>query len=162
MSADIYREFVERWVHADFHPFPVKAESLDRLEARFETYLPLAYRECMEKVGPASAGHALLSTIIERDLEIPSVHDFLAPAEAIEVTEGWREAGLEDDMVAFATEDSGDLYCFKVVPESEPVPGDATVWYFDHEERSSESLELLFTEWLKLYAQINLANRSNA
>lgn len=161
-SAALYREFVQRWVHADYQPFPVKPEALDRLEARFETYLPLAYRACMEKVGPASAGLVLLSTIVEQRLDIPSVHEFLSPAEALETTKGWRDAGLEEDMVAFATEGSGDMYCFKVVPESEPVPGDATVWYFDHEERRSESLDLLFTEWLKLYAQIKHAKCSDA
>jgi hypothetical protein len=57
-------------------------------------------------------------------------------------------------VVAFATDAGGDLHCFQVVPETEPIPNDATVWYFDHEEREVESLDISFSKWLALYAEI--------
>lgn len=72
----------------------------------------------------------------------------------IETTWDWHRAGLPEDMVAFATDVGGNLYCFQVVPETEPVSDDATVWYFDHEEREVESLDLAFSKWLALYAGI--------
>jgi hypothetical protein len=96
----------------------------------------------------------LLSAIVDQRLDIPSLGDFLGPKEMIETTWDWRQAGLPDSMVAFATDGSGDLYCFQVVPETEPVPDDAIVWYFDHEEKEVESLEMPFSKWLRLYAAI--------
>jgi len=145
---------VEAWVHPDYRPIPVRPEDLDRVEARFETYLPRSFRECMEQVGPPRPGIALLSAIVDQRLDIPSLGDFLAPKEMIETTWDWRQAGLSESMVAFATGGSGDLYCFQVVPETEPVPDDAIVWYFDHEEKEIESLEMPFSKWLRLYAAI--------
>jgi SMI1-KNR4 cell-wall len=154
MALETLRKFVNAWVHPEYHPTPVSKEALDRVEARFETYLPLAYRECMSQIGPPSPGMSLLSTIVERRLDIPEVGEFFDAEGMIENTEGWREIGLPENMVAFASTGGGDFYCFEVVPETSQVPEDATVWYFDHEEREIESLELPFTQWLALYANI--------
>lgn len=148
------RSLVEKWVHPDYWPHPLHPDALDRVEARFETYLPREFRLCMEQVGPASPGLALLSAIVDQRLDIPSLGDFLGPREMVETTQAWRQAGLPESMVAFATDAGGDLYCFQVVPEAEPVPNDATVWYFDHEEREVESLDIPFSKWLALYAEI--------
>jgi hypothetical protein len=148
------RTIVEKWVHPDYWPHPADPEALDRVEARFETYLPRCFRQCLEQVGPPSPGLALLSAIVDQRLSVPSLGDFLEPDEMIETTWDWHRAGLPEDMVAFATDVGGNLYCFQVVPETEPVPDDATVWYFDHEEREVESLDLAFSKWLALYAGI--------
>jgi hypothetical protein len=148
------RKFTEAWVHPDFGPVPVSPEALDRAEARLETYLPRSFRECMIQVGPPSTALSLLSTIVDRRLDIPDIGDFLGPEELIATTESWRESGLPENMVAFATTGGGDLYCFEVVPEDAAVPDDAVVWYFDHEEQAVESLDLPFSKWLALYANI--------
>lgn len=102
----------------------------------------------MTQVGPPSTALSLLSTIVDRRLDIPDIGDFFDPAGMIEATQDWRQAGLPENMVAFAATGSGDLYCFEVVPETSPVPSDATVWYFDHEEREVESLDMPFSKWL--------------
>ncbi len=154
MTVEALKKFVSAWVHPDYGPIPVDPVALDRAEARLETYLPVSYRQCMSQVGPPSAAISLLSTIVDRRLDIPDIGDFFDADRMIEETEGWREAGLPENMIAFAATGSGDLYCFEVVPETAPVPIDATVWYFDHEEREVESLDLPFTKWLALYANI--------
>lgn len=50
------RTIVEKWVHPDYWPHPADPEALDRVEARFETYLPRCFRQCLEQVGPPSPG----------------------------------------------------------------------------------------------------------
>jgi hypothetical protein len=154
VTVETLRKFVDAWVHPDYGPVPVAAEAIDRAEARLETYLPHAYRECMTQIGPPSTALSLLSTIVDRCLDIPDIGDFFTADGMIEITEGWRETGLPESMIAFAATGSGDLYCFEVVPEASSVPDDAMVWYFDHEEREVESLDLPFTKWLALYANI--------
>lgn len=154
MAVETFQKFVSSWVHPDYRPAQVLPEALDRAEARFETYLPRSYRECMINVGPASTSLSLLSTIVDRRLDIPDIHDFLTPEELIETTRNWRDCGLPENMIAFATTAGGDLYCFEQVPEAASVPEDAIVWYFDHEERVVESLDLPFAQWIALYASI--------
>ena len=154
MTVEALRKFTSSWVHPDFGPVPVPPEALDRAQARFETYFPRSYRDCMVEVGAPSAAHTLSTTIIDRNLGIPCIGDFLRPEDLVATTEQWREVGLPENMVAFATTGDGDLYCLEVVPEDVGVLEDATVWYFDHEEREVESLDLGFTRWLALYANI--------
>jgi SMI1-KNR4 cell-wall len=155
MTVATLKKFISAWVHPDYGPIPVTQEALDRAEARLDTYLPRSYRRCMIEVGPPGTALSLLTTIVDRRLDLPSIGDFLSPEDVMSTTEDWREAGLPENMVAFATSGGGDLYCFEVVPEGAAVPEDATVWYFDHEERETESLNLNFSEWLALYANIS-------
>ena len=154
MTVETLQRFVAAWVHPEYGPIPVSPEALDRAEARLETYLPHSYRECMIQIGPPSTAISLLSTIVDRRLDIPDIGDFFDPARMVETTQGWRAAGLPENMVAFASTGGGDLYCFEVVQETAPVPSDATVWYFDHEEQEVESLDLPFSKWLARYADI--------
>jgi len=154
MPNPAFRQFVEKWVHPDWRPVPVSTLELDLVEARLETYLPLSYREFMEQLGPASVGSDLLDEILRQSLDIPSFNEFFSPANVKSFTRSWRSMGLPEHMVAFASDGSGDLYCFEVVPESSPVPEDAIVWYFDHEELQIESLDIEFTNWIGLYAGI--------
>ena len=154
MTVATLKKFVGAWVHPDYGPIPVSEEALDRAEARLETYFPRFYRQCMVEVGPPCTALSLLSTIVDRSLDLPSIGDFLTPEDIMSTTERWREAGLPENMIAFANSGGGDLYCFEVVPEDAMVPEDAVVWYFDHEEREVESLELNFSVWLALYSNI--------
>lgn len=154
MPIAAFHQFVEKWVHPDWRPVPVPSQELDLVEARFETYLPLSYRGFMEHIGPASVGSGLSEEIVRQNLAILGLHEFLSPEEIKSTTRAWRNAGLPEDMVAVASDDSGNLYCFEVVPESSSVPEEAVVWYFDHEEREIESLEIEFTKWVALYAGI--------
>ena len=149
-----FEAFARKWVPQDEYPLHARSDDLDLVEARFETYLPSAYREFMEQVGAFSTGCLLSDALLARGIELPMIQEFLSPGDVIHETECWRAAGLPGAFVAFASEGAGDYYCFSVVPENEPRPADASVWYFDHEERAMECLGVLFTEWLDAYAQI--------
>jgi len=40
------------------------------------------------------------------------VSDFLRPSEMVTVTEDWRDMGLPEELVAFAADCMGNLFCF--------------------------------------------------
>jgi hypothetical protein len=111
----------------------------------------------MEQVGAASADLRLLSTIVDKELGILDVADFLAPKELVACTEGWRKAGLPSNMVAFATDSSGNLFCFKTKAGGR-CEKDAEVWFFNHEEGEVQSLGLPFSEWLSQFVAIDAAS----
>lgn len=154
MSETAFEIFLEKWVHPDYRPAPVRAEELDSVEVRFETLLPLAYRRFMDVVGPVSTGASLSMAIIAQKLGIPTVQEFLTPSAIVKTTEAYRAAGLPSAFLAFAVEGSGDLYCFEVAPDTGAVPEDVLVWYFDHEERELECLEVPFSRWVYAYSQV--------
>lgn len=108
----------------------------------------------MEKCGPASANESLLSSIADQGLLLEDLSEFLSPNAMIESTVDWREMGLSETLVAFAVQGSGDLFCFETSDATQTAPEDAIVWYFDHEEGESSSLEMTFTDWIRQYAEL--------
>jgi hypothetical protein len=157
MSDQAFRRFVELWVHPDYPPQRAVEDDLDSVEARFETYFPTTYRSFMLNHGALSTGDSLSRAMLARRSDIPVLQEIFAPREVIEATETWRSAGLDRNFVAFASEGGGDMYCFEVVPENAQRPADAVVWYFDHEERTVECLDVAFSNWLELYTKVRRA-----
>jgi len=154
MHSQVFSTFVEKWVHRDYPPQPVPAESLDRVEARLKTLLPKSYRLFMQSIGPASADLSLLSAIVDQRLNLDDLQEFFASEAVVEQTEIWRKIRLPETLLAFAAQGSGDLFCFEVVPQKSPAPEDAKVWYFNHEEGEASNLEVSFIPWLAQYAAI--------
>jgi SMI1-KNR4 cell-wall len=152
---DTFNRLVRKWVHPDYLPIPVQRSALEKIEYRFYSQLPANYCECMEKIGPPSFTISLLSSIIDQRLNVRALHEFFTPAMVIETTAHARLGGLARDLIAFASEGSGDYFCFKTRDPMDDRRLDANVWYFDHEERTSRSLRTSFSDWVEIYAQID-------
>ncbi|RTK96499.1 MAG: SMI1/KNR4 family protein [Neisseriaceae bacterium] len=154
MHLKLFQNLIEKWCHVDDHLQPVTPSELDSLEERFRTLLPANYRECLETYGPVSVGLSLLSSIVEQNVQLEDLSQILSPEDIVQTTEGWRKAGLPLWFIAFASQGSGDLFCFKETTESAVRPMDALVYYFEHEEGGVDSMEITFTEWLKQYVEL--------
>jgi hypothetical protein len=162
MHLQMYKEFVRKWVHREYLPMKVAARELDIVEARFDTFLPVSYRDCMEQVGPAKPSIQLLESIVSLEIQIEDIGWLFSPEEMIESTIGWRELGLSNQVLAFASDGSGNMFCLEIAPKNMPRLNDAVVWFFDHEEPETYSLEMSFTSWLEQYVSIdNTVSRGN-
>jgi SMI1-KNR4 cell-wall len=154
MIDPIFSMFIDKWVHPDYRPIPILAEALDRVEDRFQTRLPESYRNFMESVGPASADLSLLTTIVDNRLDLPDLQEFFSPEVVVEQTTMWRTIGLSKELIAFAGQGAGDMFCFEVIPKFKPASEELNVWYFNHEEREAYDLEITFLSWVKQYAEL--------
>jgi cell wall assembly regulator SMI1 len=149
-----YQRFIDTWTYPDYRPGPTLLAALDAVEQQLATVLPRSLRDFLAAYGPVSAP-GLLGAVVEQDLEIEDLSEFLGPDDMVELTQGWRGQGLAAHLVAFATDSSGNLFCFE---EASERADDAQVWFFDHDFQTNESLGLTFAQWLDRYADLTPAD----
>lgn len=68
----------------------------------------------------------------------------------ISSTEAWREMGLPDDMIAFASDCMGNLFAFDGVP----LNSNSGVWFFDHETGETALVAPSFKDWIQQYLDL--------
>jgi cell wall assembly regulator SMI1 len=137
--------FISLWTHPDYAPDAVTEGELERVERRLETRLPADYKSAVLQFGLPRPTIELLDAIVDRQLDLREVSDFLGPAEMVTVTKDWRDLGLPEELVAFATDCMGNLFCFSAAAEAF---GEMPVFFFDHDERSVDVVAPSFTQWV--------------
>jgi hypothetical protein len=142
MSMD---RFISLWTHPDYPPTSVTAAQLEDAERRLLTKLPLDYREAILDFGLPRTTIELLDAICDRQLDIANVGDFLTPQEIVEVTEAWRDLGLPEELVAFATDGVGNLFCF---PTDESESDQQPVFLWDHDSKDIDAVAPSFSAWI--------------
>ena len=149
MSMD---RFIALWTHPDSAPESVVEEELQGAEHRLQTHLPTAYRNAILEFGLPKPTIELLDAICDRELDLPSVGNFLGPKEIVEVTEDWRDLGMPEELVAFATDGMGNLFCF---PTNSNVSDDQPVFLWDHDSKEVESVASSFSGWIEGYCRLS-------
>jgi hypothetical protein len=137
--------FIALWTHSDYAPDPVSEDELKNAEVRLQTRLPADYRNAVLQLGLPRPTIELLDAIVDRELDLRDVSEFLSPAEIVSVTEDWRDLGLPEELVAFATDCMGNLFCFP----TEANGGEVPVSFFDHDERTVDVIAPSFTRWIE-------------
>ena len=146
-----FDRFIALWTHPDYKPDPVSKGELDSAEGRLDTRLPADYRTAVLQVGLPRPTIALLDAIVDRELDLKDVSEFLSPAEIVSVTEDWRDLGLPEQLVAFATDSMGNLFCFPTaVNTAKQVP----VFFFDHDARTMDVIAPSFTQWIEVFCGV--------
>lgn len=143
--------FISIWTHADYAPEGVTEDELERVAARLQTRLPADYRTAVLQFGLPRPTIKLLDAIVDRQLDLRDVSDFLGPGEIVTVTEDWRDLGLPEELVAFATDCMGNLFCF---PTAFDDGGDVPVFFFGHDERSVDIVAPSFTRWIEQFCGV--------
>ena len=146
--------FIAKWTHPDYPPDTVSVEQLQQVEREFGFHYPADYRNAVLRFGLPRPTLALLNAIVERDISLHCVSDFFSPGEAIEQTVGWREIGLSDGLVAFASDESGNLFCFDTAELSSEDMDRSAVWFYDHDFNEAEVVSYSFTAWIEAYSKI--------
>ena len=143
--------FISLWTHPDYAPDAVTEGELDRVEGRLRTRLPADYRSAVLQFGLPRPTIKLLDAIVDRKLGLRDVSDFLGPAEMVTVTEDWRDLGLPEELVAFATDCMGNLFCF---PTAASAVGEVPVLFFDHDEGSVDVVAPSFSRWIDVFCGV--------
>lgn len=117
-------------------------------EGRLQMRLPADYRNAILQVGLPRPSIELLTDIVNRKLDLRDVSDFLSPAEFVSVTENWRDLGLAEELVAFATDSGGNLFCFAAAADDDD---EVPVLFFDHDETTVEVIAPSFTRWIEAF-----------
>ena len=145
--------FIALWTHPDSPPLPVAVEALAEAERRLGLTLPDQYREAALAFGLPRPTIALLDTIVDWELDVRDVHDFLDPGAIVETTEAWHELGLPEDWVAFATDCMGNLFCF-AADQVALGRAAAPVLFFDHDEGIVDTVAPDFDRWIEEFCSL--------
>jgi hypothetical protein len=144
MSLD---RFISLWMDPDYPPRRISEPELAAVESRFDFEFPLEYREAALRHGLVSPTIALLDVIVDDEHHMADLSQMLPADEMISRTEDWRDMGLPLDMVAYATDCGGNLFCFR-------TDGSPNIFYFDHDFGTLETVAPSFTAWIEAYCAI--------
>lgn len=146
--------FAEIWTSAAYPSEPVTEEDLHNAEQRLGVRLPEAYRREVLQVGLPSPTIALLSAIVERQLDLEDLGDFYTPDEIVEMTGCWRELGMPDRLIAFASDGGGNQFCFDSGQLNNGSAGDAAVGFYDHDFDTVREIASSFDDWIAAFCSI--------
>lgn len=125
--------FAKLWTSSSYPPDPVMEADIRVVEQRFDFMFPNDYCQEVLQVGLPRPNIALLDAIVDRELDLRDVSDFLNPSDIVSVTDDWRDLGLPENLVAFATDCMGNLFCFPTANDGAEA---VSVFFFDHDDKT--------------------------
>jgi hypothetical protein len=95
----------------------------------------------------------ILDAVVDQNLDLPDVQNFILPGEALEDTRLYVSAGMPEGYFGFASDSGGSMFCFSLKDLSEGT-GESAVWFFDHDFVDMTRQSDNFLEWLRIYVDI--------
>jgi hypothetical protein len=145
-------KFIAKWSSSHYPPVRVDEAEFDLVEAQFQFKLPLDYRSEVLRAGLPRLTASLLHSVVEANSDVHAVSEFFDPMSMIKSTNTWRKMGLSSSLVAFASDDMGNLFCFDGSQKKNEA---SAVWFFDHDFETNEPIASSFTAWIEKFCDIN-------
>ena len=146
--------FTEIWTSSHYPPQPVAEADLDTVEQRFKVQLPQDYRQAILAVGLPRPTIALMDAIVERELDLHSLGDFYSPSEIIEETINWREMGMPEQLIAFASDGCGNMFCFDADRLNISHGEGNAIWFYDHDFETVGQIAKSFDAWIEAFCDV--------
>ena len=151
--AQIHEQFVSEF-HDGSSVATVTASDLATVERELSIVLPESYRSFILTHGTVRAS-SLLDLVVDLDAELWAISDFIAPAEIVSDSRLYWSGGMSDQLVGFAGDDMGNMFCLRRSSVSSSRPDDAPVLFFDHEFCDhNRQLADSFDSWLFSYLKL--------
>lgn len=156
--AEIHSLFVSKFHRGD-PPAPVSMAEIGRGERELGTVFPQSYITFMQTHGSVRTP-SILSLIVAGMHEMCDVMVFSEISDVIEGTRSYWSAGMSEQMVGFASDSMGNLFCFRRVDPDTVRADDAEIWFFDHDFCSDSKIADGFDEWLLSYITLSTEDES--
>ena len=151
--AQIHEQFASEF-HDGSSITTVTSADLATVEQELGIMLPESYRSFILAHGTVRTP-SVLDLVVDLDAELWAISDFIAPAEIVRDSRLYWSGGMSDELVGFAGDGMGNMFCFRRSPVSTSRPDDASVWFFDHEFCDDISeLADSFDSWLFSYLKL--------
>jgi hypothetical protein len=151
--AQIQQEFVAAFSEGE-PAILATASDLATMEQELGTSLPQSYVAFMQTHG-AIRTPSMLKLVVDTESDLWALEDFITPGEAIRDTKLYWSGGMSAELVGFAGDGMGNLFCFRRLRTGAPRPDDVPVCFFDHEFPDANSeLAKSFDEWLASYLKL--------
>lgn len=146
--------FIQRWTFPAYPPEGVLPSDLDAAEHQLGVHFPLEYRDAILQAGLPRPTIALLNSIVDQDLDLRDVSEFFSPSEILATTFGAREAGMPPQLIAFASDCAGNMFCFDADKLRSADVDQNAIWFFDHDFCVVEPEAPGFAVWINRFCQV--------
>jgi len=147
MNTELHRKFVEQ-----FHIGKTKQEteqSIADCQNQLTSVFPDAYQSFMKNHGECFCPEIL--NIMDDDSDVWPLQNIWNIKEVIESTNIYRQGGMPEGFIVFASDCMGNAFCFNQSQEKQP---DAPVHFYDHDFDKISQLTESFDDWLKSYLDL--------
>jgi hypothetical protein len=148
ISCSIVDEFVALWNVSETLA-AANSHDIQELESPLGIKLPNCYVYLITEYGDIYSPN-LLDVIVDKELELNDVQNFLHPNQMLEDTKAYEAAGMPKGYLAFASDCMGNMFCFKIdeCKNQTIVP---SIWLFDHDFLVIKPIANSFNVWLGNY-----------
>jgi hypothetical protein len=153
--ASIHEAFVSAF-HRGENQGPVDFAEIQRIERELVTVLPQSYVTFMQTYGSIHTP-SLLELIVDGMHDMRDVMVISEVDEVIDGTKAYWSAGMSEQLVGFASDSMGNLFCFRRVPHGANRMDDVEVWFFDHDFCREKRIAASFDEWLASFLKLKPA-----
>ncbi|MEM9879789.1 MAG: SMI1/KNR4 family protein [Pseudomonadota bacterium] len=142
------RKFADKWCDPSSLPQVVIEDELNSIEKDFAIALPRDYRDQVLAVGLPSPTLALLSAIVDNEVDMNDLSRLNAPAEIKQETLDWRDAGLPANLLVIGADCSGNKFCFDLGDLTPASDQEAAVYLWDHDFLETRRIAPSFSAWM--------------
>jgi hypothetical protein len=143
--------FAEKWCHPEHTPETVDGSGLSKVEKVFGIQLPFDYLTQVRLVGLPSPTLALLSAIVDLELDLHDLSELYDPEEIIGETKDWRAISMPASLIAIGSDGSGNKFCFDERQLKGGRKTHAPVFFWDHDLDEIEQVAVSFSSWIESY-----------
>lgn len=153
---EIHTRFCE--LFASPGPMPIPLQQLVAAESELGTKLPQSYVDFATRFGAVKTPE-LLNLMTGGESEIApegarrDIRRFLPAEEIVEATRVYWSGGMEDWLIAIASDCMGNVFGFRKM-NGETRSGEAAVFFFDHDFCKIKEEEAGFDVWLESFVRI--------
>lgn len=149
---EIQSAFVTRFASEGMSPrSSISDVELNRAEVALGVKFPDAYRRFAVTFGAVWTPIILESIPEDTTEEYFDVQQFTPGSELVQATELYWSGGMISDLIGFASDCMGNLFCFRRDDISAGRPDDCPIWLFDHEYCSERQFMDSFDSFLARY-----------
>jgi hypothetical protein len=159
--AEIHYTFAKHFAMPRMKPVaPITDADLSAVEETLKTALPVSYISFATTQGPLFTPNILHELVAAREADRAApdgfdVQEFFTPTEIVETHGLYVSGGMDDSLIPFAMDGSGNLFGFHKI-ENCQRPDDLPVLLFDHDYCEVNLQADSFDTWLQAFLQLRL------
>ena len=153
--SELQSTFVARFAAEGMSPrASISDDELNHAEVALGVKFPEAYREFAVTFGAVWTPIILESIPEDTTEEYFDVQQFTPGAELVQANELYWSGGMSSDLIGFANDCMGNLFCFRREDIDADRPDDCPVWLFDHDYCSERQFMDTFDFFIARYLSL--------
>ncbi len=135
---ELHKAFVTEYSQPRIAPVAVPQDSA-KIEVQLGAILPQSYI-CFIQTHGAPFTPGILDVVVDSGRDTPDIREFLTDDGVVRASRLYWSGGMSDQLIGFASDCMGSMFCFRRQTAGTLRPDDAAVWFFDHDYRSERKL----------------------